>query len=72
MENLKLYSSHCPKCDMIEKILNEKGITFELVDDEKVYLPIADKNNIDSMPFAEINGKIFNIKDLQEYIKNRG
>ena len=54
------------------EILNEKGITFELVDDEKVYLPIADKNNIDSMPFAEINGKIFNIKDLQEYIKNRG
>lgn len=72
MENIVLYSSHCPKCDMIEKILKEKGINFILEEDENVYLPLAEENGIDSMPFAEVNGKIFDIKDLQEYIKNRG
>lgn len=72
MESITLYSSHCPKCDMIEKILNEKGIVFDLVDDENVYLPLAEENNIDSMPFADVNGKILDIKGLQEYIKNRG
>lgn len=72
MENIILYSSHCPKCDMIEKILKEKGINFILEEDENVYLPLAEENGIDSMPFAEVNGRIFDIKDLQEYIKNRG
>ena len=72
MEKIILYSSHCPKCDMIEKILKEKGIEFELVDNESIYLTLAEQNGIDSMPFADINGKILDIKDLQEYIKNRG
>ena len=72
MEHIVLYSSHCPKCDMIEKILKEKGINFILEEDENVYLPLAEENGIDSMPFAEVDGKIFDIKDLQEYIKNRG
>ena len=72
MESITLFSSHCPKCDMIEKILKEKNIIFELVDDESVYLPLAEENGIDSMPFADINGKILDIKELQEYIKNRG
>lgn len=72
MDDITLYSSHCPKCDMIEKILKEKGIDFNLVDNESIYLPLADQNGIDSMPFADINGKILDIKDLQEYIKNRG
>lgn len=72
MESIVLYSSHCPKCDMIEKILKEKGINFDVVDDENFYLPLAEENNIDSMPFADVNGKILNTKELQEYIKNRG
>lgn len=72
MESIVLYSSHCPKCDMIERILKEKGINFDVVDDENFYLPLAEENNIDSMPFADVNGKILNTKELQEYIKNRG
>ena len=72
MESIVLYSSHCPKCDMIEKILKEKGINFDVVYDENVYLPLAEENNIDSMPFANVNGKVLNTKELQEYIKNRG
>lgn len=65
-----LYSSHCPKCKVLEKLMEQKGIEFELVDDESVYLPIADNNNIMSMPFAEINGEIVNTKGLQNYINN--
>jgi len=48
--------------------MTNKGIKFEVIDDENIYLSIAELNNIMSMPFAEINGKIYNSKELQKYI----
>lgn len=30
-----LYSTHCPKCTVLEKKLAKKGIDFEVCDDEK-------------------------------------
>lgn len=65
---IKLYSSHCPKCIVLEKLMANKGIKFEVIDDENIYLSIAELNNIMSMPFAEIDGKIYNSKELQKYI----
>lgn len=68
---IKFYSSHCPKCLMLEKIMRDKKIEFELIDNEKVYLEIADAHSILSMPFAEIDGVILNTTQLQSYISNR-
>lgn len=50
--------------------MKNRKIKFELIDDENIYLPIAKKNKIMSMPFAEINGKIYNTKEFQKYIMN--
>lgn len=68
---LKLYSSHCPKCNMIQNILQTKNIPYELIDNENVYIKIANENNIENMPFAEIDGVIYNTKDLQKWILNK-
>ena len=53
MPVLTLYSSHCPKCIMIEKLLKENKIPFVLCSEEEVYLPLAQKHGITQMPFAE-------------------
>ena len=66
---IKLYSSHCPQCEVIEKILKNKNIDFEIIDNEDIYLDIAEKNGIASMPFADIDGNIINGKNLFNYIK---
>lgn len=66
---IKLYSSHCPQCMIIEQMLKNKKIEFEIIDDEKIYFPIAEKNDISSMPFADIDGEIMNTNKLREYIK---
>lgn len=66
---IKLYSSHCPQCMIIEQMLKNKKIEFEIIDDEKIYFPIAEKNDISSMPFADIDGEIMNTNKLKEYIK---
>lgn len=65
---VKLYSSGCTRCGMIENILRAKKIEYQVTHDESVYLDIAHKNNITVMPFAEIDGKIYNSNELQKWL----
>ena len=70
---IKFYTSHCPKCNMLLSLMDNKKIKYEIIDDDEIYLPIADRNNIMTMPFAEVNGKIINADELQIYIMvNKG
>lgn len=65
---IEFYSSHCPKCIVLENLMKQKGIEYNCIDEEDIYMKIAKENNIMSMPFAEIDGKIYNTKELQNYI----
>ena len=65
---IKFYTSHCPKCRVLKKLMDDKNIVYEEIDNPDIYLKIGDENNITSMPFAEINGKVVNTKELQNYI----
>ena len=65
------YSSHCPKCRVLEQLMKQNNIDYQLIDDENIYLSIAEKNEISSMPFAEIDGEIIDTKKLQQYINDR-
>lgn len=31
--NVKLYTTHCPRCNVLEKKLNQKNINFEVITD---------------------------------------
>lgn len=66
-----LYTSHCPRCKVFENLLKTKKIEYNTVDDEKIYLPIADEHDIMSMPFASVDGTIMNHKQFQDYIVQR-
>lgn len=68
---IKFYSSHCTKCIVLENQMKNKKIDFEIIEDEDVYMPIAQENNIMSMPFAEIDGQIYNTMQLQKYIMEK-
>lgn len=68
---IKFYSSHCPKCKILEQLMDQKQMEYQLIDDEQIYMPIADENNILSMPFAEIDGIIYKTKALQQFINNQ-
>ena len=66
--SIVLYSSDCPKCKMIERIMKEKGLDFSIVNDDKVYLPLAEENKIVSMPFAKIDGEVVDFRELQKFV----
>jgi len=65
---IEFYTSHCPKCKMLKQIMDKKKIEYVEIDDEDVYMPIAEGNGIMSMPFANIDGFIYDTKQLQNYI----
>ena len=49
---LTIYSTECPACKMVTKVLEDKGISFEKITDEAEVLACAEKNNIQNVPFA--------------------
>lgn len=65
------YTSHCPKCKVLKKLMDDKKIEYNEIDNPDIYVEIGEKNNITSMPFAEIDGKVVNTKELQNYIMGR-
>ena len=69
---IKYFSSHCPRCKVLKSLMDREGITYEEVDDENIYMPIAKENKILSMPFAEIDGIVYGSKELQKYIVEKG
>lgn len=69
MKKIILYSTHCIMCDAIETILKENNFEFEVISDHNLVMEVAEKNNIDKVPFADIDGEIFNTEMLRNYIK---
>ena len=69
---IKFYTSNCAKCKVLKQLMDKNKIEYEEIDDEDVYLKLAEDNGIMSMPFAEIDGKIINNQELIKYINEIG
>lgn len=68
---ITFYTIHCPKCKVLQMLMDKKNINFEVIDDKDVVMSMAEKNNIKSAPFAFIDGECYNTKQLQEWIKEQ-
>lgn len=70
-ETIVFYTIHCPKCKVLQTIMNKKNIRFDIVDDKNVVIEIGTLHNIDSAPFAKINGEFYDTKKLQKWIEEQ-
>ena len=59
-----LYSTHCPKCQVLEIKLKQKNIAYEEVTDMDV---MKDKG-FKSVPQLEVDGVVYNFKDAVQWI----
>jgi len=60
-----LYTTHCPKCKVLEVKLKQKAIDFEIIDDEKVMI---DKGFM-SAPMLEVDEKVMDFSAAINWIK---
>ena len=62
-----LYTTHCPKCQIIEKKLNQKGLNF------------IEENNVDEMlkmglttvPWLDVDGEMMDFNQAIQWINEQ-
>ena len=54
MDKITFYSTHCPKCVVLEKKLKGKNIPFETITD----VAVMTSKGLSSAPSLEIEGKL--------------
>ena len=65
--DVTLWSTNCPKCNVLKSKLEQKGIKFELVED-------ADKmieKGFMSAPMLEVDGSVMNFPDAMKWVMER-
>ena len=61
-----LYTTHCPKCLVLEKKLASKNIEFEEITDNELML----KKGFTMVPVLEVDGKIMDFKEANTWIND--
>ena len=59
-----LYSTGCPKCNVLEAKLNSKSIKYEVCTD----IEVMQSKGMMSAPNLEINGKLMNFGDAIRWV----
>lgn len=59
-----LYSTHCPKCRVLEAKLNQKGIDYEEIND----VELMQSMGFTHVPKLEIDGVVYDFKEAVEWI----
>ena len=57
---VKLYSTHCPQCIMLENLLKQKKVNYELV---KTTAEEIKTMGFSSVPILEVDGKFMNFNE---------
>ena len=65
--NVTLYSTHCPKCNVLEKKLKAAGIEYEEINDVNIML----EKGLQSAPNLEVNGQIMDFTQATNWIKEQ-
>lgn len=61
-----LYSTNCPKCNVLEKKLNSSGIDYEVVTD----VEIMERKGFQTAPMLEVGDDIKDFKEAVDWLKN--
>lgn len=61
-----MYTTHCPQCKILEKMLNDKKIEYTQITD----IDVMKSKGIQSVPFLEVEGELKNFKESMEWIRN--
>ena len=59
-----LYSTHCPKCKVLESKLKQKNISYKEVNSIGTMM----QKGFTTVPKLEINGAIYDFKEAVEWI----
>ena len=62
-----LYTTHCPKCSVLEKKLAAKNISYTEVTD----VEIMTKKGFDAVPILEVDGTVMDFKEANTWVNEQ-
>ena len=65
MDNLILYTIHCPKCIVLQKKLDAKGLNYTTCEDTNT----MQKLGINLLPVLQVNNKFLSFSEAVQYIE---
>lgn len=68
---IRLYTTHCPKCKIVELKLKQANIEYDEIDDVDIVVSTGKANNILSAPILEVDGKYYNFSDAITFLKGQ-
>ena len=69
MESVTLYSTHCPRCNVLEKKLTSANINFEYIDDFDVD-KLSEKSGIQSAPVLKVNDTYMDFSEAVKWVND--
>ena len=67
--NVVLYTLHCPACKIIQKTMDQKRISYQIIDNRNLVLEQADRFKTNDIPFATIDGQFFDTSALKKFVE---
>lgn len=67
MDTIILYTTHCPKCEVLEKKLKQKNLTYQTCTD----VNLMEDKQILFTPVLEVNGNLLSFSDAVQYINSK-
>jgi glutaredoxin len=64
---VKFYSTHCPKCKILEKKLQDNNIDYEEINDENEMIA----KGFMSVPMLEVNGKVMGFAEAIKWVNGK-
>lgn len=65
--NVILYSTGCPKCNILKKKLEDANMEYSVVEDVDVML----SKGLKEVPWLEVDGNLMNFVDSSKWINER-
>ena len=62
-----LYSTGCPRCNVLTQKLNSKNIEYTVVNDVKV----MENKGIETVPVLEVDGQTMQFKEATDWVNGR-
>jgi glutaredoxin len=65
--NITLYTTHCPKCEILQEKLHEKNIKYDICTDKKLMI----SKGFLSAPMLEVDNKAMTFLEATNWIKEQ-
>lgn len=63
---IKLYTNHCPKCEILTTKLKDKNVSFSIEDNEEFLI----SSGFDYLPILEVDGEKLNYMNAINYVNS--